>query len=111
MPSKKVIIKKNPNLDWAIALLGGEAVPTKHEKFKPLEGYQGVLNDNGVETILEELYIRKPDKKSIQEFEQKLKAYIAENKSLEQPYRKPSRVEVILAFDIKRKRFLFEFLN
>lgn len=105
MPSKKVAVKKHPKLDWAIALLGGQPVPTKQDKFKPLKGYQGVLNENGVETILEELYIRNPSKKSIQEFEGKLRDYVLENKQPDQPYKMPTKVEVILAFDINSKRF------
>jgi Holliday junction resolvase RusA-like endonuclease len=105
MPSKKVVVKKHPKLDWVIAMIGGPPVPTKQEKFKPLIGYQGVLNDNGVETFLDDLYIRKPSKKSIQEFENKLKEYILKNKITDQPYKMPTKVEVILTFDINSKRF------
>lgn len=105
MPSKKIVIRKNPKLDWAIALWGGDPVPTKQDKFKPLIGYQGIVNEDGVETILEELYVRNPDKKSIQDFETKLRDYIKENMTSAHPYKMPTEVEVILSFTITKKRF------
>lgn len=105
MPSKIVTIKKVPQLDWAVALLGGPAIPTKQDKFKPLIGMQGVLQDGDTEQIFDQLYIKKPDKPAIEEFEKKLAAFLKENVNEEMPYNFP--VEVILAFDINRKR-LFE---
>ena len=104
MPSKKVVIRKHPKLDWAIALMGGQQVPTKQDKFKPLIGYQGVINEDGVETILGELYIKHPDKKAIQDFEIKLREFIKENLSTVHPYKMPIEVEVILSFTVKKSR-------
>ena len=105
MGSKIVTIRKVPTLDWAVALWGGKPVPTKQEKYKPLTGYQGVMQDGETEKILEELYIRNPDKNIVQEFENKLAEFLKENTTEEMPYKMP--VEVILAFDINKKR-LFE---
>jgi Holliday junction resolvase RusA-like endonuclease len=105
MPSKKVVIKKVPHLNWAVAMWGGKPVPTKQEKYKPLTGYQGVLNEGETEEIFEELYIRNPDKNIVHEFENRLREYLKENTTSEMPYKMP--LEVILAFDINRKR-LFE---
>jgi len=105
MPSKKVAIKKVPNLDWTIAMWGGKPVPTKQEKYKPLIGYQGVIDDGETEKILDDLYIRNPDKSIVQEFESRLREFLKENVTDEMPYKMP--VEVILAFDINQKR-LFE---
>lgn len=105
MASKKVAIKKHPNLDWAVAFMGGPAIPTKQDKFKPLIGYQGIMQDDGAETIFDELYIKNPAKQSIQDFEAKLREYIKENLKAEHPYPMPSQVEVILAFNVNAKRF------
>ncbi|MDO3627605.1 RusA family crossover junction endodeoxyribonuclease [Mucilaginibacter sp. BT774] len=105
MASKIVTIKKNPKLDWAIALLGGPAIPTKQDKFKPLIGMQGILQDGDSEQIFDNLYIKKPDKPAIEAFEKKLSSFLKENVDKEMPYKMP--VEVILNFDINRKR-LFE---
>lgn len=105
MAKKIATLSKNPNLDWAIAIWGGPVIPTKQDKFKPLIGYQGVHRENGIETIFEELYIKKPNKESLQKFEEKLRDYIKENLLPEHPYKIPSEVEVILSFDISAKRF------
>jgi Holliday junction resolvase RusA-like endonuclease len=102
MPSKIVNIKKNPKLDWAVAMLGGPAVPTKQDKFKPLEGMHGVLQDGDEEKIFEQLYIKNPDKPAIEEFAKKLSAFLKENVNEEMPYKIP--VEVILCFTINKKR-------
>src|SRR5471030_1791680 len=100
MPSKIVTIKKNPKLDWAVAMLGGPAIPTKQDKFKPLIGMQGVLQDGDTEQIFEHLYIKKPDKPAAEEFEKKLAAFLKENINDEMAYKIP--VEVILCFTINR---------
>lgn len=105
MASKIVKIKKNPKLDWAVGLWGGAPVPTKQEKYKPMVGYQGVLQENGVEKVLEELYIRNPDKNIVAEFEARLSGFLKENLGEGQPYPMPLRVEVILAVTINKKRF------
>ncbi|MEJ7780292.1 MAG: RusA family crossover junction endodeoxyribonuclease [Daejeonella sp.] len=63
------------------------------------------MQDGDTEKILEELYIRNPDKPIVQEFEKKLGEFLKENTTEEMPYKMP--VEVILAFDINKKR-LFE---
>ncbi len=105
MPSKKVAVKRNPNLDWAIGLLGGQPVPTKQDKFKPLKGYEGVMEENGEETILKDLYVKNPSAHLIKEFEIRLKEFIKENLRPEHPYKSPTKVEVILGFDIPEKRF------
>ncbi|MBB5645913.1 RusA family crossover junction endodeoxyribonuclease [Pedobacter cryoconitis] len=103
MGSKIVTLKKVPNLDWAVALWGGKPVPTKQEKYKPLVGYQGIMQDGETEKIFDDLYIRNPDKDIVQEFEKKLGNFLRENITDEMPYKMP--VEVILAFTINKKRF------
>lgn len=105
MGSKIVTIRKVPDLDWAVALWGGKPIPTKQEKYKPLTGYQRIIQDGETEKILEELYIRNPDKAIVQEFEKKIGDFLKESATDEMPYK--MSVEVILAFDINKKR-LFE---
>ena len=85
--------------------MGGPTIPTEQDKFKPLVGYQGVMEENGVETIFDQLYIRNPAKQSIQDFEEKLREYIKENLQEDNPYPMPNKIEVILAFNISEKRF------
>ncbi len=105
MPSKTVTIKPHPELDWAIAKWGGVQIPTKQDKFKPLIGFQGIIQEGDEEIILNDLYVKNPDAKSIDSFISELRELIKENMTSNLPYKHPNKIEVILSFDIQKKRF------
>ncbi len=102
-----VVVEKNPIFDWCIGQLAGQdSIPTKQDKYKPLVGYRGVLKTEGREDIvLNELYVRNPDKEAVQRFEKNLRAFISENIDGSFPLKRPINVEVVLAVSVEKKRF------
>jgi len=88
--------------------MGGPEIPTKQDKFKPLKGYQVLIEENegGTKDLSEEyeLYIKKKGKTNHQEFEEKFKEQIVENLTEEHPYKKDIKLEVIVSISIKEKR-------
>jgi Holliday junction resolvase RusA-like endonuclease len=88
--------------------MGGPDIPTKQDKFKPLQGYQVLLEEKEGETkdLSEdyELYIKKKGKPSHIEFEEKFKAQIKENLTEEHPYPIDVKLEVIVSVSMKEKR-------
>lgn len=107
---KKIgIVKANPNFDWCIGLLGGEyPIPTKQDKFKPLEGLQGVLKQEGMDDVIfENLYVKKPDKENVQKFEESFREKISERieGDAKFPIKQPEHIEVVLYVLVKKKRF------
>lgn len=104
----KAILKKHPELDFFIGYTGGSEIPTKQDKFKPLEGYQ-VLLDVPVgepKDLSEEyeLYIKKKGKTNHQKFEEEFKKYIKENLTEEHPYPKDIKLEVVVSVSMEEKR-------
>lgn len=91
-----------------IGFIGGPDIPTKQDKFKPLQGYQVLLEENEgeIKDLSEdyELYIKKKGKPSHIEFEEKFKAQIKENLTIEQPYPQDVKLEVIVSVSMKEKR-------
>lgn len=104
----KAIIKKHPELDFFIGFLGGKNIPTKQDKFKPLLGYQVILEENGekAKDISKEydLYIKKKGKTNQLEFEEKFKNQIKANLTEEHPFPKTVQLEVIVSVSMNKKR-------
>lgn len=104
----KAILKKHPELDFFIGFMGGPEIPTKQDKFKPLKGYQVLLEEHeGEQKDLSqefELYIKKKGKSSIQEFEDKFKEQIKENLTEDHPYKKNIKLEVIVSVSMQENR-------
>lgn len=104
----KAILKAHPELDFFIGFMGGSEIPTKQDKFKPLTGYQVLLEENeGEKKDLSEeyeLYIKKKGKASHQEFEEKFKAQIKENLTDEHPYPKDVKLEIVASVSMKESR-------
>lgn len=94
---------KNPKIDILFGFYGGKPIPTKQDKFKPLEAYS--VDDNGDEIEVKNLYERKEDKNSIKEMKQivfdSAKIAFKERGTI----KKPAEVEVILSFSMKERRF------
>lgn len=61
----KVELKKHPDLDFFVGFIGGSEIPTKQDKFKPLQGYEiQLVEDDETEKRLDEydLYKEKREK-------------------------------------------------
>ncbi len=39
----QAVIRKHPELDFFVGFMGGSEIPTKQDKFKPLNGFQVIL--------------------------------------------------------------------
>ena len=103
----KIAVKKNPDLDFFIAFIGGNEIPTKQDKFKPMLDRELIeVDENGVETSLKDydLYIKKKSENKLKEFEDKFKKQIISNLKVEHPYKKPEQLEVIISVSMEKKR-------
>ena len=101
----KIIMKRNAVYDWCVGFMGGATIPTKQDKFKPLIGYQGVLIENNKEVILNNLYVKQPDKDAVQEFEKEFREFISQKLEDKLPIKYPKEVEVVLVISVEKKRF------
>jgi Holliday junction resolvase RusA-like endonuclease len=102
-----VVIKKNPIFDLAVGHLAGpDQIPTKQDKYKPLVGFQGVMKgEDGKDIVLDELYVRNPDKDAVQRFEKSFRELLKENIDETYPIKHPQTVEVVLHISVQQKRF------
>lgn len=103
----KATLKKHPELDFFIGFMGGEEIPTKQDKFKPLNGYQLIIEEDGKKINLSDehdLYLKKKGKQNIQEFEEKFRILIKENLTEEHPYDIDTKLEVIVSVSMDAKR-------
>jgi hypothetical protein len=66
MNDKYVKFYGNPKIDFLFGLYGGKPIPTKQDKFAPIEVIQ--INEDGVEEKLNNFYVKKPDIDSVIEF-------------------------------------------
>ncbi len=88
--------------------MGGSIVPTKQDKFKPVTGYELVMEeeDGKVSKVTdEELYLKKKGPDSTKDFGEELKQLIRGSMSSEHPYASDIPVEVLISVDMNAKRF------
>ncbi len=103
MSGKTVTFYVNPKIEILFGFLGGKPIPTKQDKFKPLQAFE--LDEDGNETEIKTLYLRKDDKNSIQKMKELVSEYATEAFKKKGIIKKPALVEVILAFSVKERRF------
>ena len=101
-------INKHPELDFFIFILGGPEIPTKQDKFKPLKGYQAMLEEeDGIKDLSEEfdLYIKQKGQSGTQQkFEEHFKQSIKELLTDEHPYSLETKLEVIISVSMEKSR-------
>lgn len=100
---KYVAFRQNPNIDFLFGYFDGMQVPTKQDAYKPIDVVE--VDENGAETILKEFYQKKPEKASIKNFKQFIKELTAEKFKEDDRIKIPNKVQVILSFSLKEKRF------
>jgi len=101
----KAIIKKHPELDFFIGMMGGPEIPTKQDKFKLLD--KEIYHKDGDEFIKieeDDLYLKKQGKDSLQVFEKNLREIIKEQVTEAMPYASEIKLEVIVSVSMKEKR-------
>jgi Holliday junction resolvase RusA-like endonuclease len=103
MASKEKIFYKNPNIEFLFGFMGGAAIPTKQDKYKPIQMIR--VEDDGKETVLDDFYIKKPDKDAVIEFHKSIQEQatkVFENNLI---IKRPDEVEVILSISITESRY------
>lgn len=104
----KAILKKNPELDFLYGYIGGTEIPTKQDKFKPLEEKDlfELIDGKLVKIDSKDLYQKKELKPTHKDFETELREnLIKEVKGNSKfPIKSPQKVEVILSIQMTEKR-------
>ena len=105
----KVKVFPNPEFDFAMGYMGGfEDVPTKQDKFKPVNFSNLECDDEkgGRTKVIESLYVVNEKKRESQsKFEEMLKSQIKENLKDHHPYKWPQQLEVVIGVNTSTKRF------
>ena len=103
MTKESITFYKNPKIEILFGFYGGKPIPTKQDKFKPIQAI--AVDEEGNEIEVKNLYERKEDKNSIQE----MKDLVSENakKAFEKKgiIKKPAEVEVVLSISLTDRRF------
>lgn len=100
---KYVTFKQNPNIDFLFGYYGGMQVPTKQDAFKPIDVVY--IDENENEKILNDFYLRKPEKAKIQNFKNFIKKLTAERFNESDKIKMPDKVQIGLSFSLTERRF------
>ncbi|RBN49110.1 hypothetical protein DR980_15185 [Flavobacterium psychrolimnae] len=84
-------------------LFGGQAIPTKQDKFKPIKIYE--IQKNEEEKVLDNFYVKKPITDSVLKFNNLIKDTAKEKFREGKIIKKPHEVEVIISISITEKRY------
>jgi Holliday junction resolvase RusA-like endonuclease len=97
------IFYQNPKIDFLFGYFGGDPVPTKQDKFKPVSMAQ--INEDGTEEIFNNFYVRQPDQAAIQKFNNYIQGLAKNTFNGSNKIMRPNEVEVVLSFSITEKRY------
>ncbi len=102
----KAILKKHPEIDFFIGFFGGPIIPAKQDKFKPLVGYDVIIEEDENKQVLNgyEVYLKQKDKNIVREFEENFKQQIKEQLTDEHPYTTDIKLEMIISVSMDEKR-------
>ena len=98
----KKTYRQNPNIDLLFGFFG-EPIPTKKEDFKPIQAIS--IDENGVEVLLNDLYLKKPNKQSVLNFENKIRQMLTTTYSYFTKIESPRHVEIVISISTNKKRF------
>ena len=94
--------RQNPDIDLLFGFFG-EPIPTKKEDFKPIHAVS--VDENGVEVLLNDLYLKKPNKQSVLNFENKIRQMLTTTFSYFNKIMSPQHVEIFISISTNKKRF------
>jgi Holliday junction resolvase RusA-like endonuclease len=94
---------QNPKIDTLFGFFGGDPIPTKQDKFKPITISQ--VNEDGTEEILKNFYVKKPDAAAISEFNHYIQNIAKKQFTSNQKILRPNDVEVILSIAVTESRY------
>ena len=94
---------KNPKIDFLFGIYGGNAIPPKHDQFKPVKIVE--TDENGNKKILKDFYVKKPGKNAVVEFEELLKKTASKKFNDETRIKIPNEIEVVISISVLEKQF------
>lgn len=100
---KSITYRQNPKIDFLFGYFGEMAVPTKQGGYKPVEMIQ--TDENGIETIIKDFYVKKPDTQSITKFKEYIQTITREKFNDSNIIKMPNDVQVHLSISINKKRY------
>lgn len=98
-------VKLKQEFDWAFVLRGGDDIPTKQEKFKPIKGYIGKVKKDNQTISYGDIYIRKPDKQGNIDFAANLKELLFKSRNADHPIKHPKKLDIVISISTKERRF------
>lgn len=94
---------KNPRIDCLIILVDGPPIPTKQDKFVPVDVIETL--EDGSEQILKDFYVKKPDGDAVKEFNRLIKENAENVFPNGTKIKKPNEVEIIISVSVTERRF------
>ena len=94
---------QNPKIEILFGFAGGDPVPTKQDKFKPVEVKQ--IEESGAEKILNNFYVKNPDGPSIQKFNTYIQELAKDYFEGDKKILRPTEVEVVLSISVTESRY------
>lgn len=98
-----VTFYQNPKIDCLIILVDGPPIPTKQDKFVPVDVVE-ILED-GSEQVLKDFYVKKPDRDAVTEFNRLIKKSAESAFPGDTKIKKPNEVEIIISVSVTERRF------
>ena len=102
MGGKHITYYQNPRLSHLFGFFG-DIVPTKQDKFKPIDVI--AVDEDGNETVLNNIYAKKPDKDAVLKFNSFIKSLIEENFNKDDFISMPNELEVLITVSCNKRRF------
>lgn len=103
MEEKQTTYILDPKLDYLFGMVGTKPIPTKQDKFIPLDAI--LVDDYGNEKPTKDFYSKKADPDAVIEFTKELRKKASLIFKEENRINKPNLVEVLISFSITEKRF------
>ena len=103
MENKNKIFRKNPKIDHLFGYFGDMQVPTKQETYQPMNVME--VDENGVETILRNFYVKRPDSQSVKIFKDYLQSIANKEFNEGNIIKMPNDVQVHLSISVLKDRY------
>ena len=103
MENKDKIFRKNPKIDHLFGYFGDMQVPTKQETYQPTDVIE--IDENGVQKILRNFYVKRPDSQSVKVFKDYLHSIAKKEFNDENIIKMPNDVQVHLSISVLKDRY------
>jgi Holliday junction resolvase RusA-like endonuclease len=103
MENKDKVFQKNPKIDFLFGYFGGMQVPTKQDTYQPTDVVG--IDENGIETILRNFYVKRPNTQSVNAFKEFLHSIAKKEFNEENRIKMPSDVQVHLSISVLEDRY------